>query len=194
LPIIPKSRSSLYGAARLNLNATRGVEAGFRRYNAFVHLLIFSSLGGWGPMKFRKLFFLALPAAIVGMAAEIDLARTQDSGSAVVSNDLANKINLGLFNWKQDANGNMIASFVMSNYGNRDFREITIGCDYTLVTGKGSRKIEHTLKDDDLATRLAGEFLMRAGTGRHYIDINFGSIDPVKSVRYMSCQVSNAKF
>ena len=128
------------------------------------------------------------------MAVGIDLARTQDFGSAVVSNDLANRINLGLFNWKQDANGNMIASFVMSNYSDRDFREITIGCDYTLVAGNGPRKIERTLRDDDLATRLAGEFLMRAGTGRHYIDINFGSINPVKSVRYMACQVSNAKF
>jgi hypothetical protein len=123
-----------------------------------------------------------------------DLARPQEVGSAVVSNDLANKISLGLFNWKQDSNGNMIASFVMSNYGDRDFREVTIGCDYTLKSAGSSKKIERTLKDDDLATRLAGEFLMRAHTGRHYIDINFGSIDPVKSVRYMACQVSNAKF
>ena len=88
----------------------------------------------------------------------------------------------------------MIASFVMSNYGDRDFREVTIGCDYTIKTTNSPRKIERTLKDDDLATRLAGKFLMRARTGRHYIDINFGSIDPVKSVRYMACQVSNAKF
>lgn len=145
-------------------------------------------------MKSRKIFFLALPLAIAGIAAGIDPARSQEFGSAVVSNDHANKINLGLFNWKQDANGNMIASFVMSNYGDRDFREITVGCEYSLIAGNGPRRIERTLKDDDLATRLAGEFLMRAHTGRHYIDINFGSIDPVKSVRYMACQVSNAKF
>ncbi len=145
-------------------------------------------------MKLRKIFFLVFPIAIVGMAAGTDLARPQEIGSAVVSNDSVNKISLGLFNWKQDSNGNMIASFVMSNYGDRDFREVTIGCDYTVKTTSSPRKIERTLKDDDLATRLAGEFMMRARTGRHYIDINFGAIDPVKSVSYMACQVSNAKF
>ena len=145
-------------------------------------------------MKLRKLFFLVFPLVIVGMTAGIDLARPQEIGSAIVSNDSANKISLGLFNWKQDPNGNMIASFVMSNYGDRDFREVTIGCDYTIKTTNNPRKIERALKDDDLATRLAGEFLMRAHTGRHYIDINFGSVDPVKSIRYMACQVSNAKF
>jgi len=144
-------------------------------------------------MKLRKILLLVFPLVAVGMSAGINLARPQAIGSAVVSNDLSNKISLGLFNWKQDPDGNMIASFVMSNYGDQNFREITIGCDYTIKTTNIPRKIERTLKDDDLATRLAGEFLMRAHTGRHYIDINFGPIDQMKSVRYMACQVSNAK-
>ena len=122
-----------------------------------------------------------------------NLARPQDIRIADVSHDLVNKINLGLFNWKQDANGNMIASFVMSNFGDRDFRELTIGCEYTVNNANSPRKIERTLKDDDLATQLAGEFLMRAHSGRHYIDINFGAIDPVKSVRYMACRISSIK-
>ena len=130
---------------------------------------------------------------MTGFVVATQFAWSQDIRTADVSNDLVNKISLGLFNWKQDSNGNMIASFVMSNYGDRDFREITIGCNYTVINSNDSRKIERTLKDDDLASRLAGEYLMRAHTGRHYTEINFGSIDPVKSIKYMACRVSNAK-
>ena len=114
--------------------------------------------------------------------------------NAEASNDPINKINLGLFNWKQDSNNNMIASFVMSNLAIAILEKLTINCDYTGNFANSPRKIERTLKDDDLASRLAGEFLMRARTGRHYIDINFGYIDPAKSVRYMACRISNVKF
>ncbi len=145
-------------------------------------------------LELRKIFLLALPFATFGVIAGTGLVRSQDVRTADVSHDLVNKINFGLFNWKQDSNGNMIASFVMSNYGDNDFREITIDCDYTVNTANTPRKIERTLKEDDLATRLAGENLMHARTGRHYIDINFGPIDPVKSIRYMACQISGAKF
>ena len=145
-------------------------------------------------MKFHRRLLLACCLAIVGIVAGFGSASAQDARTAEAANDASNKINLGLFNWKQDANGNMIASFVMSNLSDRDIRELTINCDYTGNFANSPRKIERTLKDDDLATRLAGEFLMRARTGRHYIDINFGFIDPEKSVRYMACRISNVKF
>ena len=145
-------------------------------------------------MKFHKRLLLACSLAIVGIVAGVGLASPQDARPAEASNNPINKVNLGLFNWTQDANGNMIASFVMSNLGDRDIRELTIACDYTGNFPNSPHKIERTLKDDDLATRLAGEFLMRARTGRHYIDINFGYIDPEKSVRYMACRISNVKF
>lgn len=145
-------------------------------------------------LSLRKIFLLVLPFAMFGAIAGTEPVRSQDIRTADVSHDLVNKINFGLFNWKQDSNGNMIASFVMSNYGDRDFREIMISCDYTIDTANTLRKIERTLKDDDLATRLAGENLMHARTGRHYGDINFGPIDPMKSIRYMACQISSAKF
>jgi hypothetical protein len=178
----------------LNLNGTHGVATACCRYNAFIALLGFSFLGWWEPMKFialslRKIFLVVFPFALLGIVLGSDLVRSQDTRVADVSRDLINKIN-----WKQDATGNMIASFVMSNYGDRDIREVVIGCEYTIINANGFKKIERTLKDDDLATSLAGEFLMRAHSGRHYIDINFGPIDPVKSVRYMACKVSNAKF
>jgi hypothetical protein len=145
-------------------------------------------------MKFHNSLMLACCLAIVGIVFGIELASPQDSRTADSSHDLINKINLGLFNWNQDSNGIMVASFVMSNYGDRDIRELTISCDYTGNFANSPKKIERTLKDGDLATRLAGEFLMRAHTGRHYIDINFGPIDPANSVRYMACRVSNVKF
>ena len=145
-------------------------------------------------LSLRKIFLLVFPIAMAAVIFGSDLARPQDIRTADVSHDLVNKIKLGLFNWKQDSNGKMIASFVMSNYGDRDIREITIGCEYTVDSANTRRKIERTLKDEDLATRLAGEYLMHARTGRHYTDINFGPIDPVISVRYMACQISSAKF
>ena len=123
-----------------------------------------------------------------------EAAFSQANGRANASYDLTLKINFGLFNWKQYADGKLIASFVMSNYGDRDIRELTITCDYTLSTSGRRRNIEYTLRDDELATRLEGEFLMRAHTGRHYTDINFGSVDPAQSIRYMACGVSNVKF
>lgn len=145
-------------------------------------------------MRFQNSLLLACYLAIAGSVTGIASALPQDARTAEASNDLVNKINLGLFNWKQDSNNNMIASFVMSNFGDRDIRELTISCDYTGNFPNSPRKIERALKDDDLATRLAGEFLMRARTGRHYIDINFGYIDPSSSVRYMACRVSDVKF
>ena len=145
-------------------------------------------------MKFHKSLLLACSIAIAGIVFGIAPALPQESRNADASNDLANKINLGLFNWRQDSSNNMIASFVMSNFGDRDAREITINCDYAGNFSNSPRKIERTLKDEDLASRLAGEFLMRARTGRHYTDINFGPIEPAKSVRYMACRISNAKF
>jgi hypothetical protein len=183
----------------LNLNGMHGAAIACCRYNAFIALLVFSLLGWWEPMKFlavslRKIYLVVFPFALIGIVLGSDLVRSQDIRVADVSHDLINKINLGLFNWKQDANGNMVASFVMSNYGDRDIREVAIGCEYSISNANGFKKIERTLKDDDLATSLAGEFLMRAHSGRHYIDINFGPIDPVKSVRYMACKVSSAKF
>jgi hypothetical protein len=142
----------------------------------------------------RKIFLLSLPIAMFGAIAGTGLVQSQDARIADVSHDLVNKINFGLFNWKRDSSGNMIASFVMSNYGDRNIREITIGCDYTVNTANTPHKIERTLKEDDLATRLAGENLMYARTGRHYTDINFGPIDQANSIRYMTCQISGAKF
>jgi hypothetical protein len=145
-------------------------------------------------MRPRIGFFLAIPLFVFGLLFGSEIASSQDARNADASNDPTNKINFGLFNWKQYSDGNMVASFVMSNYGDRDIRELTITCDYTLSTSNSRRNIEYTLKDDELATRLEGEFLMRAHTGRHYTDINFGSIDPVQSIRYMACGVSNVKF
>ena len=145
-------------------------------------------------MRFPTVTLLAVILLSFGWLSKGEVAFSQNAAKADVSNDPINRIKLGLFNWQQYPNGNMIASFVMSNFGDRDIRELTITCDYVLKTSNYRRHVAYTLKDDELTTRLDGEFSLRAHTGRHYTEVNFGSIDPATSIRYMACRVSNVKF